>query len=366
MNAVTKEKITSSQVTIAVASFIISDGFIVTAKSAAETVGTPDVWLSLLAGGILCLLLAYLQAKLSQAYPEKTYFEYSQHIAGKAIGYVCSFLFIIYLIMITGHELRSQAEFIRHNLLDETPIEVTMAAFLLIGVYLILGGINPLVRMQELLFPFTIIVILLVFVFGMKDFHLYYLRPVLSEGIGPVLRGIKTTPFAYLGFETILILTAFMAEPQKAVRTVVSGLTISIVLYVLNGAILVGVLTEREVMTLTWPLMEFTRSIEFPGGFFENFEILFFIIWLIRFFSTFALAYYFGCLGISQLFNLRIEYIVLAMIPLIFWIGISGKDIDAVFAFAENLGYYGIIVSGIVPVLLYVIHLLKDRVADET
>jgi spore germination protein len=46
-------------------------------------------------------------------------------------------------------------------------------------------------------------------------------------------------------------------------------------------------LTLNEVITLTWPTMEFVKQIEFPGAFFEHFEIFFITIWLLNMFTTF-------------------------------------------------------------------------------
>lgn len=350
-----KEKITTSQATMAIASFIISDGFIVTARSGAQAVGTPDVWISLFGGGLVCMFLGVLEAKMSARFPGKTYFQYAPLIVGRWVGFLCSLLFIVYFLWLAAHELRIQAEFMQHFLLNRTPISIMMMAYLGVGLYLITGGINPLVRIQELLFPFTIVVIVVVFALSLKDISLDNLRPVLSEGIFPVMKGMTTTPFAYLGFETILLLTAFMEKTDKAVKSVFISLLLSTILYVLNGVLLVGVLTEKEVMTLTWPLMEFTRGIEIPGGFFENFEVLFFIIWLIRFFSTFTLAYYFGSLGLSQLFRLKITYFIYALAPIVFYIGLRPKNIDEVFQRAKYIGIYGVVFAGLLPILLYAV-----------
>ena len=77
-----------------------------------EKVKTPDVWLSVILGGILAMVSGVIMVKLSQQFPEKTFYQYSQDIVGKWIGRLLSFLIIGYFLTTSAFQIRSMAEVI--------------------------------------------------------------------------------------------------------------------------------------------------------------------------------------------------------------------------------------------------------------
>ena len=81
---------------------------------------TPDVWLSVILGGILAMVSGVIMVKLSQQFPDKTFYQYSQDIVGKWIGRLLSFLIIGYFLTTSAFQIRSMAEVISF-LLEGTP-----------------------------------------------------------------------------------------------------------------------------------------------------------------------------------------------------------------------------------------------------
>lgn len=82
---------------------------------------TPDVWLSVILGGILAMVSGVIMVKLSQQFPDKTFYQYSQDIVGKWIGRLLSFLIIGYFLTTSAFQIRSMAEVISF-LLEGTPM----------------------------------------------------------------------------------------------------------------------------------------------------------------------------------------------------------------------------------------------------
>ncbi|MCP3772973.1 spore germination protein [Paenibacillus sp. MZ04-78.2] len=356
-----QEQISTSQTALSISSYIIAEGFIVMPRFAAMELGTPDVWLAMLLGGMICLIAGGVGAKLSQRFPGLTFFQYTGLIVGKPVGWLISLVMIAYFVGTAALELRIQAEVMNHYLLNQTPIQAMMIAFMAVGLYLVMGGVNPTVRLMELFLPITIIAIVIVFIVASKNVDLNNLRPVLSEGISPVIKVIKTTALPYSGFEIILLLTAFMNKPQNAVKAVAVGISIPLLLYVANAVVVIGTFGIDEVTTLTWPTMELARSIEFPGGFFENFEAIFFVVWVIEFFTTYVLPSYFASLGLSQLLNKKIVYFHFGLLPVIYWLAISPPDINAVFQLGDRVGMTAIFIAGVIPCVLFLIALARRR-----
>ncbi|TKI88321.1 spore gernimation protein, partial [Bacillus cereus] len=69
-------------------------------------------WQSVILGGILAMVSGVIMVKLSQGFPEKTFYQYSQEIVGKWIGRLLSFLIIGYFLTTSAFQIRSMAEVI--------------------------------------------------------------------------------------------------------------------------------------------------------------------------------------------------------------------------------------------------------------
>ncbi|WP_167568977.1 GerAB/ArcD/ProY family transporter [Brevibacillus migulae] len=354
------EKFTTAQVASGVASTIFGAGIVTLPRSAGEAIGTPDVWMSLLFGGTICIALGIVCAKLCQRYPGLTFYDYSSQVTGKLIGSVLTICFVIYCLLVATYELRMNAEVVRHYLLQRTPIEFTTFCFMLISVYLVLGGLNPIVRLLELLLPVTTIVLFVVMLLGYRNFELENLRPLLSEGISPVLKGLHSTATPFIGFETILFFTAFMRTSRDASKAVVVGIAIPIMIYLCTLLIVIGTLSVQAVKTLTWPTIEVIRSIEFPGAFFTNFEILFITVWVIEMFTTFVVFYFLASLGMNQLFRTPIKYFHYGFFPVVYFLSFYPSNLDEAFQLGDIVGYLAMVFAGAIPLILLIISYLKD------
>ncbi|TXK77359.1 GerAB/ArcD/ProY family transporter [Paenibacillus sp. N3.4] len=152
-----RDKLTSTQTFMIVSKSMIGSGILILPQGVAKDVGTPDGWISVIISGVIALLIGYVIIKLSQRFPKLTFFQFSQLIAGKYVGILHGIIFVLYVTLSSGYLLRVMGEVIRMYLLDSTPIEVIMIAFLSVAAYLTLAGINPIARLNELFFPVFII-----------------------------------------------------------------------------------------------------------------------------------------------------------------------------------------------------------------
>lgn len=356
-----KDKISTAQATIAVSSVIIGAGILTITRDAAKIIGTPDIWISVILGGVLAIMIGFVIVKLSQRFPGKTFYQYSIVIAGRFIGWLLNMVLIIYFIIFAGFEARILAELIRTFLLLATPIEILIVTFIWVGAYLVVGGINPLVRAFELYFPVIVFVFAGILVLGFQHFDLSNLQPVLGQGIMPVLKGVKSTFLSYGGFEILLVITAFMKKPQKATKAMLVGLGIPIVFYIAISVIVTGVLTVDEMKTLTWPTASFVNSIEYPGGFVENFQIFFIIVWILAIFTTFSGAYYLAGLGLGQLFRKNINPFIYALLPFIYIISMIPQNLTGLFKMGDVIGFIWLAVAGLIPLVLLLVALIRKK-----
>lgn len=91
-----KDRITTPQTAIIVINFILGTGILTLPRTAAEQVKTPDVWLTVILGGIVTMIAAIIMVKLSRKFPGKTFYQYSKEITGKWLSKLISLLMIGY------------------------------------------------------------------------------------------------------------------------------------------------------------------------------------------------------------------------------------------------------------------------------
>ncbi|MFF2796092.1 spore germination protein [Lysinibacillus xylanilyticus] len=359
-----QDKITTSQAVVILVNYILATGILTLPRTSVEKVKTPDVWISVFLGGIIAIIASLIIVKLSQKFPEKTFYQYSQDIVGKWIGLFLSFLIIVYFFTISAFEVRIMAEVTSLFLLEGTPTWAIILPFMWIGLYLISSGINSIARLFEIIFPITFVLFLLVAFLSLGIFEIDNLRPVLGLGVIPVLKGVKTATLAFLGPEIMLLLVAFMkkSEKTKAVKVVLVGLTIPLFFYVITVVMVIGALSVEGVVTRTWPTLELMRSFEIPGLIFERFESFLLVIWIMQIFATFTITYFASALGLAQLFKKNnIQPFIFGLLPVIYIISMTPKNINDLFKFGDTIGNAALFLFGVLPIILLFISGLKGE-----
>lgn len=349
------DRITTPQAAVILANILLGVGFLTLPRVLAEKMMTPDGWITVIAGGIISFGFGLIMVKLSQRFPGKTFFEYSQFITGKWVGWALNLVLIIYFALFAGYEIRDMSEIIKYFLLEQTPKEFIILVFMCVGVYLTAGGMNPIARMLELILPFTLIVIIFSFSLSLKLFEIDNLRPVLGWGLGPVLKGLPETWRSFAGIETILFVTAFMSRPEKAGKALLAGIGISVFIYLLTVITVMGGIPFEQVATLMWPTISIVRSYELTGFFLERYESLLIVVRLVQVFAGYVIYHYIVAVGISQTFNKEYHRYLYIVLPVIFLIAMYPKSMNQLNEFGDVIGkiFLGIICL-VAPALLLI------------
>ncbi|MFB7138756.1 GerAB/ArcD/ProY family transporter [Gottfriedia sp. NPDC056225] len=357
------DRISNFQAIMFLTNFILGTGILVLPKVVTEKVKTPDSWISVILGGLLCILVVLLHVKLCQKYPNETFFQFNQKIVGKWIGLFLSLIVIFYYIVLSAFEVRTLVETIGIYMLQGTPMWAIMIPFIWIGLYLVLGGINSLARMLEIIFPIAAICLLLVIFLGIGIFEADNLRPVLGMGVKPIRKGIITANSVFSGFEIILFIFMFMKEKKQAPKVVIIGLGIPIFFYTMTTIIVVGALSVDGVLLQTWPVLTYIRGYEIPGLFFERFDSLFIVIWIMQIFTTYTIGLFLSALGMTQILKKKsIRPFLFGMIPIIFIIASVPRNINEVFKMGGMQGNVAIYLFSILPILLLIISFIRGNI----
>lgn len=354
-----KDQITTPQTAVIIINFILGTGLLTLPRSSTEKVHTPDVWISVIIGGIITIIAGVIMVKLSQQFPDKTFYQYINEIVGKWVGSFLSLVIICYFLMTSGFQLRSMAEVIRYLLLEGTPTWAIIMIFMWVGLYLIIGGINPIARLFEIILPLTVILFLVVTLMSIKIFEIDNLRPVLGDGVIPVLKGVKTTALAFSGPEIMLLLIPFMNQPKKAVKALLVGVSIPLIFYVITVVMVIGALSVDGVVTRTWPTLDLIRSFEISGLIFERFESLLLVVWIMQIFATFTITYFAAALGLAQLTKKSIHPFMFGLLPILYIIAMIPKNMNDLFKQGDFVGNIALFLFGLLPLLLLIISRIK-------
>lgn len=355
------DKITSNQAAVFLTNNVLGAGILTLPRTVTETIKTPDAWISVLLGGSIIILVVLLMVKLSQQFPENTVYQYSRRIVGIIPGGFLSMVLIIYFLTIAGFEIRVLAEVTLFYLLEGTPIWAIVIPFIWVGTYLVFGGINPIARLYQIVLPISLFFLLLCFVLSLRVFEIDHLRPVLSNGIFPVIKGVKSSALVFTGCEIIMTLVAFLQHPEKAVKTMIVGISIPWVLYFLTVVMVVGGLSVDSTLTSTWPTINLMRSFEVSGFLFERLEFPLLVIWMMQMFCNFCSYFFNASLGISQVFGLKYRYAIFGLIPFIFISTLTPIRMTEVMGLGDAIGYMGIIIFFLIPLLLSIVFIIRKK-----
>ncbi|MGO4546411.1 endospore germination permease [Paenibacillus sp. 2TAB23] len=296
------EKISATQLSFLLFSFI-APTVILIIPSLMIKISKQDAWITIFPAVLIGFINIWVMTILSNRYPGQTIIQYSSQIVGKWLGKGLGLYIIYYWINFDFIILNQHIQFINTVLLHKSPpIVVSLSLALLCGIAVYMG-IESIARSNEFLALVMFVLLIPLLMLMLAEYDPERLRPVLSNGMFPVLQG-AIFPAAYLSQFFILgWLLPYLNQPKKAFKASFIGLcTISglLAITVLPLIMIFGPLTEK----LTFPLLSVIQYIGFQGSF-ERLEALAVAIWVMGCFVKISLTFFIICLSFCHLFNLK-------------------------------------------------------------
>ncbi|QIW81350.1 spore germination protein [Bacillus tequilensis] len=357
----TQIKLNTFQGVSIIANTMLGAGLLTLPRALTGKANTPDGWIALILEGFVFILFIYLNTLIQKKHQYPSLFEYLQEGLGKWIGSFLGLLICCYFIAVASFETRAMADIVKFFLLERTPIQVIVLAFIGCGIYLIIGGLNDISRLFPFYLVITIIILLVLFAISFKIFDLDNLRPVLGEGLGPVANSLTVVSISFLGMEIMLFLPEHMKKKKKIFRYASFGFLIPILLYILTYIIVVGALTAPEVKTLIWPTISLFQSFELKGIFIERFESFLLVVWIIQFFTTFVIYGYFAAKGLKKTIGLSTKKSLILIGAATYYFSLWPDDANKVMMYSDYLGYIFIFLF-LLPYVIFFIVAVKRRI----
>lgn len=355
-----KEIISSKQSVSTMIQFVFGSALVLApAKPAGR-----DAWMAYLISMSLGIIIAYIYSKLITLFPGKNLYDIMEIVFGKVIGKVMIVLFTWYAFHLGALVMRNFTEFIEVVSMPETPRYVIAIAIGFFCICLVGSGIEPLVRWSAFVCPMTIVTILILTIFSIPKMDVNNLRPVLYDGIKPVLNAsflVFSFPFA----ETVLFTTvlSFLKNKNDAFKIYYKS-------FIISGVILM-IIALRSILVLG---IEYGVNLYFPSysavsiinisEFLQRFEIIVAINFMLSGIVKIGICLFAACKGTAKLLNIN-DYKCIAAPVGILMINISSllyNNIMEMTEWAFNIyPYYAFLFQVIIPITLLLGAIIKLR-----
>lgn len=316
-----------------------------------------DAWISVLIAGLMVhILMRLIYGIMKNSKGDLTWIH--QRIFGKSIGWILSFVCVLYWLLLSIKWIRIYIEILQVSMFPELKTWWYALIFILLSYYVVRGGIRTVTGVCY----FGVIlpsILLLTLYFPLQFAHFSHLLPILDISIKEIAISTKTTVWGYLGFETLFMYYHFIKQPEKSEKWAHFGTFYTTIIYLAVVIISFAFYTEGQLSRNTWPTLGMFAFLELP--FLERFEILGVAIFMLVILPNICLAFWSSSWGLKQLFGIK-QYTALNILLVIAFVGVClFQDkimIDKLETITLEVGFYFFVLY--IP-LLFVLTKIKIR-----
>lgn len=354
------ETISERQGAILIVLFILGSTLLIGTGGRAKQ----DAWIAIIIAILLSTILLLMFSRILSLYPGKDLFDILQMVMGKFIGKIISILMIWFAFHIGTLVLRNLSEFTDTLVFPDTPVAVPMIFFAILLIWGLKEGIEVLGRWSEFFIWVVIIVFIATSILSISEMDINRLKPILNNGITPILKGTFSTLSFPLG-ETVVFTMVFsnISKAKNYNRTFIVGLWLGgfiIFLAAIRNLLVLG----SNIISREYFPSNMAISLIHMGELLQRLEMEIAIVLLICSFVKIVICLFAVCNGISKFFGFD-DYrfiatpITLLMLNFSFFIYKSNMEMVS---WAFNVWpYYSFIFEVIIPLVIYIVAEIRSR-----
>lgn len=320
-----------------------------------------DSWLSVILVGFFGILIAYIVAKLGIMFRDKTIIQYSQLILGRRLGQLAGLIFVIAFLYTNTVVIREFAELLVGAFYPTTPKSFFVLIIVLMSAYATYQGLEVIARVNEILFPIFIILIISIFFFNITEMNIQHLTPILANGITPILRGASSQTVWYAETIIMAIFIPFLNIPTRAYRVTISSVIFVVLFGILAMTGIIAVFGD-QTSNLTFPFLALGRYIDI-ANFLQQLDSFILLIWVSGVFIKITVFHYCAVFSLSQLLKLE-SYkplilpigAIIAILSIIFWKDTTQLTYQLA-TYINNI--YTISIGSLLVILFIIAHIQK-------
>ncbi|MEW9699854.1 GerAB/ArcD/ProY family transporter [Paenibacillus sp. SI8] len=280
-----------------------------------------DSWLTMLAAASVGLVLLFMYLFIQSRAPDHDLIGLLRICFGKLFGSFMGGCFIIYFAYESMRNLRDFGEITTVTLLSQTPQFVIMLIVILLALYAIAMGIETFCRVVEILTPIVICsyTILVILILSSKLISFDRIRPVLENGIVPVLKAafpdIVSFPFGQMVI--FLMMWHLLHDKQRVKRfSIVAYISVALFLTMMN-MMDVMVLGPTLIGNSTLPFLQTVQLIQ-VGEVLERLDVLVTLLLFLGLFVKMTAFYWAASFALSRLMGWESKLPIFAVGTVIF------------------------------------------------
>ncbi|HEX2925975.1 MAG TPA: endospore germination permease [Ruminiclostridium sp.] len=347
-----KEQITNKEATYLLITFMIGSTLIIGVGGDAKN----DAWISGIISILMFMPMLLIYSRILSLFPGRDLYDILDIAFGKIIGKIIGIVYIWYAFHLGALVLRNFGEFINTIAMPETPIIVSMFCLGLVCIIGVRLGIEVLGRTTTYFVPIIFFILVLVDILGIPQLHLNYLKPFLSNGLIPILKG-GFSAFSFPFAETVLFLGIFSAlQTKKSPKKVyLWGTFIAAFIIIITTIRNIAVLGNM-LGSFYFPSYEAVSRTKI-GDFIQRIEVTVSIVLVFCAFIKSSICLLVACRGVGKIFRLkdyRSVVIQMGLLMIYFSFIVYDNIIEMKYWAFKVYSYYAFPMQVILPVIIWV------------
>lgn len=297
-------KISDAQMAITLMSAFTALGLYIYPRDLIEGAGQ-QMYLALLAATIAAAVPVLLLIRLHQWFPGQTPFQYAQVILGRPLGLLGGAWFALLYTGVAAVSLRQFGDLVNSVFLPRTPIEITMILLVTVAIYINWHGMEALIRFINLVYPFVIGLVGLVFLLAITRMtETQAIIPPLRFDLPAIYAGARRIMYEFVGIEAFAMLLPFVRRPRNPYSATLIPLLTNAVFLLLILVVTVGVFGMEPVVHLQYPGASVLRVLRFPGLLIERVGSFVALSWTLLGLMFLCVRFWTVPTGLAQMFGL--------------------------------------------------------------
>mgnify|MGYP001302553044 CR=1 FL=1 len=330
-----------------------------------------DAWISLILSGIIAVISGSVIYYLATLYPDKDIPQIFLHIGGKFLGRLLLTPVLIYFLLYIALSFRVFSHALKVFLFDRTPIYAIITLMTLLTAYTVYQGIYVIGGVTDILFPLSKATILALILLSLSISKPSNIKPILFENTAEVVKAILPGYHHFSGAGIIGYILCYTAKDKGRYKWYIIAIAITVVLYVVLTIVSIMVFSAPGVLSLVFPTLTLSKSIEFPTTFLERFESITAVFWISIVFESIIVFFFASIRNFAVFLNVNEKYqkyLVYGHIPVLIIISQSVKLGRWILELFELLKYIYSVYSLLIFPLLVLTTLIvrKRRQSNET
>lgn len=316
-----------------------------------------DLWIAIILGLFMIFPMITIFARLNYIFPNKDLFDIVEICFGKFIGKVITIIFTWYAFYWTADIVTNYYLFIKTVSLTKTPKIILIIILTSLCAWVIKEGIEVLGRWSEFFFVIVIISIFFAIFLLIPDMNITNIRPILQNGVKPVLKGAYSVFMLPLG-QTLaftLVFSNFKTE-KSPYKIYIFGVLIGSILTMFISTTNILVIGIDEATAVYYPSYAAAMRMDI-FHFLQRTEVIITIVFILGGFVKISIVLLCTCKGVTKLFNYKDYRFIIVPISLLI-INLAYFQYDSIqhyFEFATEIwNIYFLPFQVILPIIIWI------------